>query len=147
MDVMNDILSFSGEYRWLSNFWLVPIEVDGLIYPSTEHAYQALKFAPEHRFRFLTGTPAEAKRHKNMVMHEALPDWIQMRVPNMIRVTEIKYAEGSELANRLIKTGNRQLVEGNSWGDVYWGVCKGKGENRLGRLLMDRRTYLQSLEK
>lgn len=144
---MNDILTFSGEHRWLSNFWLVPIEVDGLVYPSTEHAYQAMKFPLYHRARFLTGTPADAKRHKNMVMHDALPDWIEQRMPNMVRVTALKFAEGSELSARLIKTGQCQLVEGNSWGDVYWGVCKGKGQNNLGKLLMARRSYLQHLEK
>jgi hypothetical protein len=42
---MNRISSFSGEYRWLSNFWIAPIIPfnDNISYPSSEHAYQAAK--------------------------------------------------------------------------------------------------------
>lgn len=47
-----------------------------------------------------------------------------------------------ELQQRLLDTGSEELVEGNTWGDVYWGVCDGKGQNNLGKILMDlRREY------
>jgi hypothetical protein len=40
-----------------------------------------------------------------------------------------------ELRQQLIDTGDARIIEGNTWGDVFWGVCKGKGENHLGRLI------------
>ena len=43
------------------------------------------------------------------------------------------------MASRLINTGDAILIEGNTWGDTYWGVCDGVGENRLGKLLMEVR--------
>jgi predicted NAD-dependent protein-ADP-ribosyltransferase YbiA (DUF1768 family) len=54
-----------------------------------------------------------------------------------------KFAVGSELADRLLATGDQELVEGNTWGDTFWGVCDGVGENWLGRLLMERRAALR----
>ena len=48
-----------------------------------------------------------------------------------------------ELREKLLATGNEELIEGNWWGDTYWGVCKGKGENNLGKSLMKIRTELQ----
>jgi predicted NAD-dependent protein-ADP-ribosyltransferase YbiA (DUF1768 family) len=47
------------------------------------------------------------------------------------------------LKQRLIDTGERQLIEDNWWHDYFWGVCQGRGENHLGRLLMEHRTALQ----
>ena len=55
-----------------------------------------------------------------------------------------KFRLGQPLGLRLIATGDAELVEGNTWGDRYWGVVDGVGENRLGELLMDRRAELRA---
>ena len=47
------------------------------------------------------------------------------------------------LALRLVETGTEELVEGNDWGDTYWGVCKGTGKNMLGKILMEVREELK----
>lgn len=54
----------------------------------------------------------------------------------------VKFAPATELAERLLATGDAQLVEGNTWGDTFWGVCDGVGENHLGRLHMWIRSML-----
>lgn len=60
------INDFRGEYRWLSNFHLVPIRYQGIDFPSTEHAYQAMKsFDNNVRLKFSTEaglTCREAKK-------------------------------------------------------------------------------------
>lgn len=48
-----------------------------------------------------------------------------------------------ELKKKLLKTKNATLIEGNTWGDVYWGVCNGVGENNLGKILMETRAKLR----
>lgn len=53
-----------------------------------------------------------------------------------------KFHPGSELAEKLVATSPAELIEGNTWGDRFWGVCNGKGFNHLGRLLMQRRVVL-----
>lgn len=54
---------------------------------------------------------------------------------------DLKFADPA-LAALLLATGDADLVEGNDWGDRFWGVCDGAGANMLGRLLMELRTRL-----
>lgn len=136
-----DIAEFQGEYRWLSNFWPTQVRLEGVFYPSVEHAYQAAKTHPSQRAVFRTCTAGQAKRLGRAV--QMRPDWEQLKVPTMRSLIEDKFSPGSELGTRLVATGRRTLIEGNHWGDVFWGVCRGRGRNMLGQLLMERRTFLQ----
>ena len=47
------------------------------------------------------------------------------------------------LRAKLLATGDAELIEGNYWHDTFWGMCNGKGENHLGRLLMEVRSELR----
>jgi len=60
----------------------------------------------------------------------------------MHELVGIKFAAGRPLAGQLLETYPCELVEGNTWGDTFWGVCRGVGLNYLGRLLMGQRTKL-----
>lgn len=143
------IRAFSGEYRWLSNFWPVNIEVNHLVFPSTEHAYQASKTnVMEEKFWFVgqagfeTLTAGQAKRKGARVTMR--DDWEIVKVKVMTELTWIKY-RNKELREKLLATGNRQIVEGNTWGDKFWGVCDGDGKNHLGRILMETREWYRQL--
>ncbi len=50
----------------------------------------------------------------------------------------------NDLAQRLLATGDAELVEGNNWGDRFWGICRGEGRNELGKILMKVRDELRS---
>lgn len=135
------IAGFHGEHRWLSNFWSVQISGSELTYPSAEHAYQAAKcINAEDRELFTAGTAGEAKRLGRKV--KSRPDWTTARVPVMLAVLHRKFARGTQLAAKLIATGSEELIEANTWGDVFWGQCRGVGENHLGKLLMQVRAEL-----
>ena len=54
-----------------------------------------------------------------------------------------KFSQNEDLKKKLLDTGDATLIEGNTWGDKYWGVCKGVGKNRLGELLMEVREELK----
>lgn len=132
------INDFRGEYRWLSNFHLVEVELDGVRYPSTEHAYQAAKtldLAQREAIRVLP-TCGMAKRAGQRVVLRA--DWERVKRDVMLNLQRQKY-RSPELRKLLLGTGDAELVEGNTWGDTYWGVCRGVGENWLGRLIMQVR--------
>lgn len=132
------INDFRGEYRWLSNFHLVEVELDGVRYPSTEHAYQAAKtldLAQREAIRVLP-TCGMAKRAGQRVVLRA--DWERVKRDVMLNLQLQKY-RSPELRKLLLGTGDAELVEGNTWGDTYWGVCRGVGENWLGRLIMQVR--------
>jgi hypothetical protein len=47
------------------------------------------------------------------------------------------------LKQLLLATGDKELIEGNTWGDTFWGVCNGIGQNHLGKILMAKRTELK----
>lgn len=139
---------FGGEHAFLSNFHISPVEVDGQVYPSGEHAFQALKATNEQDRRLIqeAHSPAQAKRIGRRIAMRS--DWATERDRAMARVVEAKFGD-TDLAVRLLETGDACLIEGNDWGDAYWGACRDHagswvGENRLGQILMALRARLRS---
>jgi hypothetical protein len=140
------ITAFRGKYAFLSNFYSSPVYLDGELYPTVEHAYQAAKsLSAEDRQRIqLAATPAEAKRlGRKLNLRE---DWNDVRLKIMYNLLRQKFdlINNSELALLLESTAPVRLVEGNSWHDNYWGVCYCSQArcasvpkyNHLGRILM-----------
>lgn len=135
------ITAFKDEYRFLSNFWPVLVTYDGLVYNSAEAAYQAQKFAPPMRRHVAAMSAWDAKRAgKQGVLP---PDWDRNKLYIMNAIVTIKFWANPELADRLLSTGHQPLIEGNTWGDTYWGVCNGAGANHLGLILMRVREELR----
>lgn len=141
--------SFSGEYRFLSNFYQAEVEFEGMMYPSTEHAYQAAKTLDlKSRAMFQGGTAGQAKRLGQVIILR--DDWTNdnVKISVMYAVLLDKFTRHQDLRKQLIATSPNELVEGNTWNDTFWGVCDGKGKNHLGKLLMSIRQeiILQTLE-
>jgi len=136
------IRRFKYAYDFLSNFYMVPVEFEGILYPSSEHAYQAAKTDDEGTKRFIAGLlkPEQAKSHGKRI--KAIPDWNARRIEVMEKVLRAKFSQNPHLAMLLRKTGDAELVEGNFWRDRFWGVYRGEGENNLGKLLMKLRSEM-----
>jgi ribA/ribD-fused uncharacterized protein len=137
------IKAFVGDYRFLSNFYPAPITYKGIDYPTTEHAYQAQKSTKNSDKLTIaaTATPAKAKVAARMLKRRS--NWDKIKVEVMLDVLRLKFEPGSDLAKKLLATNNAKLYEGNTWGDIFWGVYEGKGENKLGKLLMQVRKELR----
>lgn len=138
---MNAIKGFFGPYRWLSNFHFVKVRCFDEEYRTTEHAYQAAKHL-DPAFR------AEISRysHPRDAMKAGRsrpprPDWDDIKLQVMLDVNRQKFAQ-EPLRTWLLETGDAYLEETNTWGDVFWGVCNGVGENQLGKVLMQVRSEL-----
>lgn len=129
------ITSFTGDYRFLSNFWLSPVSFEGMAFSTVEHAYQAAKTLDmDDRKRIAQlGSPGMAKRIGRLVTMR--PDWEQVKLDVMLQLLLQKF-QHEPLRSMLLATTNAELIEGNTWGDVFWGVCRGVGQNHLGKLLM-----------
>ena len=140
------IVDFSGEHSFLSNYWPSPIRWEGDDYPTVEHAYQAAKcLDPVARGGIRDApTPGDARRLGREV--SLRPGWQRQRFHVMRQLLEVKFTSDPELRAKLLATEGAVLVEGNTWGDTYWGTCNGRGANHLGRLLMDLREQLASEE-
>lgn len=139
------IESFTGDYRFLSNFYPANVQFDGLIYMSVENAYQAAKtLVKSERKPFREMSPAAAKKAgRKLTLRE---DWESVKLTIMADLLTQKFAH-ADLRELLLATGARKLVEGNWWGDRYWGVDGGVGENHLGRLLMKTRAAIVKGER
>jgi ribA/ribD-fused uncharacterized protein len=126
------IRSFTGTYRFLSNF-----DERGAV----EWRFQASKTLDEaERAWVLAAVSAgEAKRRgRKVTLRE---DWEQVKDDIMLALLREKFAD-EILGDLILSTGTVELIEGNQWGDTYWGVCRGHGRNRLGELLMQVRDEL-----
>ncbi len=136
-----DILEFKEEHEFLSNFWPSPVRFEGQLYPTVEHAFQAAKTSdPDGRRRIREARdPGKAKRLGRGV--RLRKDWESAKLGIMEGLLRAKFADAA-LRELLLATGEARLVEGNTWGDVFWGVCRGQGKNHLGRLLMRVREEL-----
>lgn len=142
---MNKIEHFTGEYRWLSNFWPVNIKMGKISYPSVENAYQAAKEMQfENRAKYTTCSPAEAKQFGKKANIDKR--WDKFKLLIMEELISKKF-ENPELREKLLATGDSILIEGNNWGDGFWGVCNGVGENHLGRILMRTRDKIRKEEE
>lgn len=136
--------NFSGDYRFLSNFGLPGFFYMGVWYRTNEHFYQAAKAETFGGAAEIVNakTPGEAKRLGRQV--EMRADWEVIKDDVMRLGLALKFARGTKAADQLLDTGDRLLIEGNTWGDTYWGVCKSEGLNKLGLMLMHQRSYLRS---
>lgn len=136
------IKEFRKDYFFLSNFYPVSVEYDGLVYPSSEAAFQAQKTINlEIRKRFTKVTPLEAKKlGKNISLRE---DWEKVKVKTMYKICYAKFFQNADLKKKLIATDNQILIEENRWGDTFWGQVNGIGKNYLGKCLMKIREEIK----
>lgn len=126
---------FDGQYRFLSNFFMAPIEYDGFTFSCSEAAYQAMKSLDRaKRAEFVELDAFQAKRKGRSV--KMRKDWEEVKDQVMYDICLAKFSQHDFLKEKLLKTGEAELIEGNHWGDIYWGVCKGRGKNQLGKTLM-----------
>lgn len=136
------IEQFTGEFAVLSNFYPCEVALGGVAYLSVEHAFHAAKTddrGERDRIR-RAPTPGQAKRRGRRV--SLRPGWESERVQVMRTLVLQKFTRHPELGERLLETRGRELVEGNDWGDRFWGVSGGEGHNRLGHIRMEVRAYL-----
>lgn len=137
---MRKVERFVGEYSFLSNFYLWPIDYEDAIYDSVENAYQAAKVLDvSERRKFEHCKPADAKKMGRGVTLR--PDWETLRLMVMEELLRKKFSDHS-MRRKLLATGEMELIEGNWWRDSFWGQYQGVGENHLGKLLMKIREDL-----
>lgn len=136
------IKEFQSEYRFLSNFYPAKVQYKGLIYLSSEAAFQAAKTTDENIKKEFTNLSASEskKRGKTLILK---PNWEYEKRRIMYEIVKAKFLQNEDLKIKLLDTNNCELEEGNYWNDTYWGVCNGQGANVLGYILMRVRNELK----
>lgn len=137
------IKKFDGDHFFLSNFYRVDITFDSMDWITSEHAYQAAKYmSPVHRQLIQAApSPAATKRIARATANAQWPAFHSHKLNIMERILRVKFSI-PHLDQMLRATGDAYLIEGNTWGDRYWGEYQGVGENHLGRILMKIRDEL-----
>jgi ribA/ribD-fused uncharacterized protein len=134
------ITSFTGKHFFLSNFYPVRVTYEGRVYPTAEHAYVAAKTTDEKVREHISmiPTPGEVKRFGRTM--ELRHKWDHIKIREMKAILENKFSiVRSDVGcyGMLRSTAPSILIEGNAWGDTFWGQSPvGKGRNELGKLLM-----------
>jgi len=126
-------------YGEFSNFSPHPIQLNGLMWPTTEHYFQAQKFpgtAHEEEIR-LTASPMIAARLGRVRSKPLRADWEQVKEVVMKEALYAKFTQHPELCALLLSTEDAELIE-HTTNDSYWGDGEdGSGRNRLGFLLTE----------
>ena len=138
------IRQFKGEFRFLSNFYPSPVKFRGILYPSVEHAYQSAKSADPVWKKNCADPEIKPSKVKKASAHIQLPaNWDDIRLAVMQECLELKFRR-EPFKSWLLDTGDAYLLEGNWWGDTFWGVDlnTNTGHNHLGNLLMTLRSAL-----
>ncbi len=149
------INSFRGENHFLSNFYPLqcPIVCGWMLCATSEHLFQALKSTDNNQRIWILSadTPNIAKaRGKAVQLREGWNLGLDKTAMHLTLI--LKFTANNDLLVRLIRTGDRQLIEGNWWHDNYWGDCtcagctNKPGLNNLGILLMQVRSLFQRLQ-
>lgn len=124
-----EINRFRGEYEYLSNFFIEP---DGTC---VEKEFQAAKCRRKQDAEAIlrVRTPGDAKRAGRLVSIRY--DWEEVKIDIMRMLVSRKFHDHANLAAKLMETHPHEIIEGNNWGDTFWGVCNGIGYNWLGLIL------------
>ena len=133
-------------YGCFSNFSRHAFELDGHNWPTSEHYFQAQKFAgTEHYGHVMRAkTPREAANIGRDRKRPLRPDWEQIKEDGMRKALYAKFTTHQELKNVLLSTGDEKLIE-KTTNDYYWGCGTNEtGLNRLGVLLMELRDKLRN---
>lgn len=149
----NVIKGFFGDYRFLSNFYDSPVYYEGLLYRSSECAYQAAKLLPHYRSALQSVSAATSKKIWKSFGEDSLYDncaeeWDERKYDIMSSIVFEKFLRNKVLRHKLSSTGDRHLEETNWWKDVCWGVdINLGGKNWLGIILMNTRYFWENRPK
>ncbi|MFM2377062.1 MAG: Swarming motility protein YbiA [Bacteroidota bacterium] len=142
-------IKFSGvnsAYGEFSNFSLYPIRIKGKTWPTSEHYFQAQKFAGlTHEMAIQKATtPMKAVELGRSRKIRIRPTWDNVRDNVMLEAVRAKFTQHPDLKALLLSTGNAHIID-HTEQDAYWGDGgDGKGQNKLGKILMRVREELRS---
>lgn len=135
-------VAFRGELSFCSNFYPCVVTYQGVKFPTSEHAFQWAKCKRQEDKDKILNTPSATEAKKIGKAAELIDNWNGLRLGIMCDILESKFSN-DQLAAKLLATGDLHLEEKNYWHDYWWGTCNGKGENWLGRILMDIRSKIR----
>jgi ribA/ribD-fused uncharacterized protein len=136
----------SDAYGEFSNFARYPIIIDNVVWDTSEHYFQAMKFPhdPDYQEKIrTTKICSDIKKLGGNRQIKLRSDWEEVKENIMMIALRAKFDQYPELKQLLLSTVGNSIVE-HTENDSYWGDGgDGSGLNRLGILLVElRENYL-----
>lgn len=151
-EITGVILEFRGPHYFLSNYYTSPFIWRNIEFQSGEQAFAYAKTffaksrAVEYQRQILeTNAPGEAKKLGRRLSLDVV-EWDKFKVTYMREIVHAKFLNGDPImVHNLLNTEAKMLIEGNDWGDKFWGRVrendKWVGLNVLGVILMEERGW------
>lgn len=136
-------------YGPLSNLYRRSVVFEGEEYQTSEHAYQAGKARKEEVKKWLMAAPTPAllaMAAHGLYVWDVHPEWSKTKFDRMKKILICKFTQHQDLQELLLGTGNKRLVEIATVDNAVnrlWGEVNGKGQNKLGVLLMEVREEIR----
>ncbi|MGY0231738.1 NADAR family protein [Longispora urticae] len=133
-------------YGCFSNFSAHDLELDGYLWPTSEHYFQAQKFVGTRRAELIrrARTPLRAAELGRDPSTPLRRDWERVKDDVMRRAVAAKFRTHADIRDILLSTADEELVEDTTT-DHYWGRGRtGTGRNMLGKILMRTRNQLRA---
>lgn len=136
-------------YGAFSNLYRRPIEFEGEVFATSEHAYQAGKARKPEVRKWLLAAPSPAllaMAAHGLYYWDIAPGWSKTKFDRMREVLRAKFTQHADLKDLLLSTGEARLVESATVDNEVnrlWGEVNGSGRNKLGILLMEIREDLR----
>ncbi len=149
MDEIRFYRASDETYGCLSNLYPRPVEFEGEVYDTAEHAYQAGKARKPEVRQWILSAPSPAlvaMAAHGLYWWDIRSDWSKIKFDRMRLVLRAKFTQQDDLRELLVSTGDLRLVESATVDNPVnrlWGEVKGQGKNMLGQMLMELRTQLQ----
>jgi len=136
-----------------SNLFRRPMEFEGRVYPTAEHAYQAGKARKDEVREWILSAPTPslvAMAAHGLYTWDIVPEWSRTKFDRMRKVLSAKFNQHEDLKQLLLSTGDARLVEAGRTDNAVnrtWGEVNGKGQNMLGVLLMEVRDEIRAQDE
>ena len=143
MDVINN---FTGDFSFLNGFYETPVVYNFRTYRCSECAYYAQKTLDGEKRESFEKLKGESAYKLNKQLKVRV-DWELLKETEMYNITWCKFTQNEDLKKLLLDTGEKFLIDVNTYGDEFWGISEGKGENLRGFILMNIRSRLRTVEK
>jgi ribA/ribD-fused uncharacterized protein len=139
---IKEITHFDVQWNFLSNFYMCDVIYKGKSYPSVEHAYQASKVLDTKNHELVRTAPTAGESKILGRLYHDNENFDNEKLDIMETLVRDKFTRSQYLKALLGLTTDAYIIEGNTWNDTFWGVCNGKGDNHLGKILMKIRKEL-----
>lgn len=152
INIVNDIYPLEKFYIYFSPYTAHAIEIDKVVYPTLEHAYQCQRYTDKKIIEEIIKAHSPVKawevssRYKSFQISEFKDEEYKLKVMKMLM--RLKAEQHKEIRQALLESGDLKIIKHIVTyppGDGFWDDGEdGNGQNHIGKLWMEIREELKN---